>query len=151
MIKPQVTVYNQNGQIIPNNYYTVIYSNNKNPGKANVTVNFSGIFFGSKSASFIITPKTPTLNKPKSKTKKQMTVFWKKDSKISGYELQYSTSSKFTKKKTKTVKLSKSSKSKTIKKLKSGKKYYVRIRSYKTIDGKKYYSSYSAKKSIKIK
>lgn len=149
--KPQITVYNQNGQIIPNNYYTVIYSNNKNPGKANVTVNFSGIFFGSKSASFIITPKTPTLNKPKSKTKKQMTVSWKKGSKISGYELQYSTSSKFTKKKTKTVKLSKSSKNKTIKKLKSGKKYYVRIRSYKTIDGKKYYSSYSAKKSIKIK
>lgn len=149
--KPQITVYNQNGQIIPNNYYTVKYSNNKKPGKAKVTVNFSGVFFGSKSASFIITPKTPTLNKPKSKAKKQMTLSWKKDGNVSGYELQYSTSSKFSKKKTKTVKLSKSSKSKTIKKLKSGKKYYVRIRSYKTIDGKKYYSSYSAKKNIKIK
>ncbi len=147
---PQITVTNQNGQVIPSNYYTVEYSNNTKPGKANIVVNFNGIFFGTKTTTFIIMPKKPTLNKPKSK-KKQLTISWKKDKNISGYELQYSTSSKFTKKTTKTVKLGKNTTSKTIKNLKSNKKYYLRIRSYKTIDGKKYYSSYSSKKNIKVK
>lgn len=149
--KPSVTVYNQNGQKIPSAYYTVKYSSNTKPGKASVTVNFSCIFFGSKTASFIIKPQKPTQNKLKSKAKKQLNISWKKDKNVSGYEIKYSTSSKFTKKTTKTVKAGKNATSATVKKLKSGKKYYVKIRSYKTIDGKKYHSSYSSTKNIKVK
>ena len=82
---------------------------------------------------------------------KQLTATWKSVSDISGYEVQYSTSKKFTKKTTKTVKVKKSSKKTTIKKLKKGKKYYVRIRTYKTVDGKKIYSDWSKVKSVKVK
>ncbi len=149
--KPCVTVYNQSGQKIPSSYYSVKYSNNTKPGKASVTINFNGIFFGTKTASFIIVPQKPTQNKLKSKSKKQLNISWKKDKNVSGYEIKYSTSSKFTKKTTKTVKAGKNSTSATVKKLKSGKKYYVKLRSYKTINGKKYYSSYSSTKSVKVK
>ena len=83
--------------------------------------------------------------------KKQLTASWSKVSDISGYEVQYSTSKKFTKKTTKTVKVKKSSKKTTVKKLKKGKKYYVRIRTYKTVDGKKIYSDWSKVKSVKVK
>ncbi len=83
--------------------------------------------------------------------KKQLTASWSKVSDISGYEVQYSTSKKFTKKTTKTVKVKKSSKKTTIKKLTKGKKYYVRIRTYKTVNGKKIYSDWSKVKSVKVK
>ena len=149
--KPSVTVYNQSGQKIPAEYYTVKYSSNTKPGKATVKVDFNGIFFGSKTANFIIKPKKPTQKKLKSKSKKQLNVSWKKDKNVSGYEIKYSTSSKFTRKTTKTVKAGKKSTGVTVKKLKSRKKYYVKLRSYKTINGKKYYSSYSSTKSIKTK
>lgn len=82
--------------------------------------------------------------------KKSFTVSWKKHSTATGYQIQYSISSKFTS--AKTVTISKNSTvSKTIKSLKSNKKYYVRIRAYKTIDGKKYYSSWSSAKTVKTK
>jgi len=83
--------------------------------------------------------------------KKQLTASWSKVSDISGYEVQYSTSKKFSKKTTKTVKVKKSSKKTTIKKLKKGKKYFVRIRTYKTVDGKKIYSGWSTVKNVKVK
>ena len=74
------------------------------------------------------------------------TVKWKKKTKITGYQIQYSTSSKFSMKNTKTVKIKKAKTvSKKINKLKVAKKYYVRIRTYK---GKKY-SKWSKVKSIK--
>ena len=82
---------------------------------------------------------------------KQLTATWKSVSDISGYEVQYSTSKKFTKKTTKTVKVKKSSKKTTIKKLKKGKKYYVRVRTYKTVNGKKIYSGWSTVKNVKVK
>ena len=81
--------------------------------------------------------------------KKQLTASWSSVSGISGYEVQYSTSSKM--KSAKTVKLSKSSKKTTIKKLTKGKKYYVRLRTYKTVNGKKVYSDWSAVKNVKVK
>ena len=149
--KPSVTVFNQSGQKIPAAYYTVKYSGNTKPGKATVKIDFNGIFFGSKTANFIIKPKKPTQKKLKSKSKKQLNVSWKKDKNVSGYEIKYSTSSKFTRKTTKTVKAGKKSTGVTVKKLKSRKKYYVKLRSYKIINGKKYYSSYSSTKSIKTK
>ena len=80
--------------------------------------------------------------------KKKVTVKYKKVSGASGYQIQYSTNSKFKKgnKSTNTTKLSK-----TVKSLKSKKKYYVRIRTYRVVNGKKIYSSWSKVKNIKAK
>ena len=79
------------------------------------------------------------------------TVKWKKKS-CTGYQVQYSTSKKFAKKNTKTVKVKKAKTTKaTVKKLKGKKKYYVRVRTYKTVKKKKYYSKWSAKYSVTTK
>ena len=80
------------------------------------------------------------------------TVKWKKKTKITGYQIQYSTSSKFSKKSTKTVKVKKAkTTSKKITDLKSSKKYYVRVRTYKNSKKKTDYSAWSKKKSITTK
>ena len=71
---------------------------------------------------------------------------------MKGYQVQYSTSKKFTKKTTKTVKVATKKKlNKKIKGLKSGKKYYVRVRAYKMNGKKTVYSAWTAKKSVKVK
>ncbi|MCD7843097.1 MAG: S8 family serine peptidase [Clostridiales bacterium] len=82
------------------------------------------------------------------KTKK-MTVKWGKNSKATGYQIQYSTSSSFSSYKTVTVTSCKTV-SKTISSLTKGKRYYVRVRAYKTVSGTKYYSAWSSKKNVKI-
>lgn len=80
------------------------------------------------------------------------TVKWKKKTKITGYQIQYSTSSKFSMKNTKTVKIKKAKTvSKKITKLKVAKKYYVRIRTYKIVNKKTYYSNWSKKKCVTTK
>ena len=80
-----------------------------------------------------------------------MSVEWKKVSGVSGYEIQLATDKKFKKnKKTVTIKKQKTTKT-TVKKLKAKKKYYVRVRTYKTVNGKKVYSSWSKVKSVKTK
>lgn len=112
-----------------------------------------------ESTQTVTAPSQSSVKKPKStsikkltKGKKSFKVTWKKVSGVSGYQVQYSTSKKFTKKTTKT-KTYNSNKSftKTISKLKSKKKYYVRVRAYKTVNGKRIYSSWSKVKSITTK
>ena len=81
----------------------------------------------------------------------QLTVKWKKGSGITGYQIQYSTSKKFTAKTTKTVTVAGAKKiSKVLSKLTKGKTYYVRVRTYQTVSKTKYYSAWSAVKSVKI-
>lgn len=83
--------------------------------------------------------------------RKAITVSWNKDSQASGYQVLCATNSKFTKgKKTVTVKNAKTTK-KTVSKLKAGKTYYVKVRAYKTVSGKKVYGAYSAVKKIKTR
>lgn len=83
--------------------------------------------------------------------KKKLTVNWKKVSKATGYQVQVATDKKFKKNK-KSLTISKNKTiSKTIKKLKSKKKYYVRVRTYRKVGGKKVYSSWSSVKNIKTK
>lgn len=93
-------------------------------------------------------PDKPTKVKLKSSKKKRVRVQFKRVKACSGYELQISTKKSFSKKSTKTYRLGKGAKSKTIKKLKSKKKYYVRIRAYVTCKGKTYYGAYSKKRRI---
>ncbi len=83
--------------------------------------------------------------------KKAIGVHWNKANNVDGYQIQVATDKKFKKnKKTVTVKKQKTTKT-TIKKLKAKKKYYVRIRTFKTVNGKKVYSSWSKIKSVKTK
>ena len=88
--------------------------------------------------------------------KKSFTIKWKKQkSQVDGYEIAYSVSRKFPKKKTKIVTAGKGATSKKISKLKSGKKYYVRLRPYKTVKvqggRKKLYAGWSKVKTVKVK
>ena len=91
-----------------------------------------------------------TAIKKLSSGKKSITVQWKKISGISAYQVQIATNKKFTKNK-KTFKVSKKSTKVKIKNLKAKKKYYVRVRSYKTVNGKRYYSNWSVIKTVKTK
>ena len=97
-----------------------------------------------------VKPKKTSIKKL-SKGKKKFTVTWAKVSGVKGYQIQYSSDKKF-KKNNKSVTVTKQKTTKaTVKKLKSKKKYYVRVRTYKTVNGKKIYSSWSKVKSVKVK
>lgn len=97
-----------------------------------------------------VKPKKTSIKKL-SKGKKKFTVTWAKVSGVKGYQIQYSSDKKL-KKNNKSVTVTKQKKTKaTVKKLKSKKKYYVRVRTYKTVNGKKIYSSWSKVKSVKTK
>ncbi len=96
-------------------------------------------------------PKKTSISKIKAQ-KKGFKVTWKKVSNAKGYQVKYSTSKKFTKKTSKTVTVKKATTtSKTVKDLKKKKTYYVKVRSYKTVNGKKVYSDWSKVKSVKTK
>ena len=131
--------------------YTLSYKKNIYVGTATVTIKGKGKFTGSVSKTFKINPKGTTLvslSKPKTK---QIKVKWNKSSyKITGYQLQYATNSKFNSSKKATVS-KKSTTFKTLKNLKKNKKYYVRIRTYRVVDGKKYYSTWSKYKAVTTK
>ena len=107
----------------------------------------------SESAVKKITVKKPKLKKVmRVKGKKRVVkAFWSKIKGISGFEIQFSTSKKFKKSKTKTYRIKKSKTKKAFKKLKRKKKYYVRIRAYKTVKGEKHYSNWSNIKTVKTK
>ena len=98
-----------------------------------------------------VTVKKTTLKSAKNAKGKKLVVKWKKNTAGNGYQIQYSTSKKFAKgNKTKTISKNKTT-SYTIKKLKKKKTYYVRIRTYKKVSGKTYYSEWSSVKKVKIK
>ena len=94
-------------------------------------------------------PNTPKIKKLSAK-KKQLTASWSKDKTVKGYQLQYSTGRGFNRYKTVTVNSPKKIK-KTVKKLKKNTKYYVRVRSYTKLYGRKYYSEWSKIKAVKTK
>ena len=153
VIKPAVKVVNSYGKTVNRKYYTVSYKNNKNVGTASVVVTFKGAYKNNrqKTLSFTIIPKKITLNKV-SPLSKGLIAYWKKQSnQITGFQLQYSTSNKFAKAATKTVSVAKSALNNTVKKLKAGKKYYVRIRAYRIVGKKKYYSDWSNRKTVTTK
>ncbi len=153
---PSVTVKDRKGKkLVKNKDYTVSYpSKRTSVGKYTVTVKFKGKYTGTVKKSFTIKPKSTSISKL-TPGKKKFTAKWKKQtSQTTGYQIQYSTSSKFKSAKTVTVSKNKTT-SKTISKLKAKKKYYVRIRTYKTVKVKgkstKIYSSWSKSKSVTTK
>ena len=100
---------------------------------------------------FIINPKGTSISKL-SKAKKSFTVKWKKqNTQTTGYRLTYSMNSKFKTENKYVMITSNKTTSKSIKKLKAKKKYYIRICTYKTVGGTKYYSGWSSVKSVTTK
>ena len=92
----------------------------------------------------------PTKLKIANQKGRKLSVTWKKQKKISGYQIQYSTGKTFAKG-TKMTNIVKSSDKAVIKKLKKGKTYYVRMRSYQKSGSKKTYSAWSSYTKVKIK
>lgn len=150
--KPGVVVKDSAGKSLKEGTdYTVTYpSGRKNVGSYNVVVKFKGNYSGTKTLTFKINPTSTKISKV-SGGKKSLTVKYSKKSKqVTGYEVQYSTSKSFKSAKTKTVKSYKTTTAK-VTKLKAKKKYYVRVRTYKTVGKTKYYSAWSSVKSAKTK
>ncbi len=147
--KPAVTIKYNGKKLTKGTDYTVSYKNNKKVGTATVTITGTGKYTGKKTVKFAIIPKGVKLSFLIA-GKKQLTVKWAKGSGITGYEIQYSLKKNF--KDAKVVSVKKSATTETVlKKLQAKKTYYVRIRTYKTVNGKKYYSAWSAIKSKKTK
>ena len=122
-------------------------------GKATITVTASATKTyqeTTKKVTVTVNPAKVKLTGVKNYKGKKLKAYWKKNTKVTGYQIQYSTSSKFKSAKTVTVKGYKST-SKTITKLTKNKKYYVRVRTYKTVGKVNYYSGWSNVKSITIK
>lgn len=122
-------------------------------GKATITVTAASTKTyktTSKKVTVTVNPAKVKLTSVKNNAGKKMKAYWKKNSKVTGYQVQYSTSSKFKSAKTVTVKGYKNT-SKNIYKLTKNKKYYVRVRTYKTVSKTNYYSGWSNVKSVTIK
>lgn len=150
---PPVTVKDANGNALHNktDYIVQYASGRKNVGTYKVIVTLKDNYSGKKTLSFTINPKGTAISSL-SKSKKAFTAKWKRQSaQTSGYQLLYSTNSKFKSRNKYVTVSSYKTTSKTIKKLAAKKKYYVKIRTYKSVSGKKYYSGWSAAKTVVTK
>lgn len=150
---PSVTIKDANGNALHNktDYIVQYASGRKNVGTYKVIVTFKDNYSGKKTLSFTINPKGTAISSL-SKSKKAFTAKWKKQSaQTSGYQLLYSTNSKFKSRNKYVTVSSYKTTSKTIKKLAAKKKYYVKIRTYRSVSGKKYYSGWSAAKTVVTK
>ena len=130
--------------------YTVSYANNKNIGRATVTITGKGNFKGKRKIAFNILPNKTAISKLTSPAAGQIAVTWKKGSGITGYQVAYSLKKDFSDQAKKTVKGAGKT-SLTFNGLSSRKTYYVRVRTYKVVGDKKYFSTWSKIKYIKTK
>ena len=129
--------------------YTVSYSNNKKVGKATVKITGKGKYGGVITKTFKINPAKQKIQKLTAKSK-AFFIDWAQKGSATGYEIQYATNSKFTSAKKVAITNNKTDKT-TISKLSANKKYYVRVRSYTTVGGTKYYGAWSATKTVTTK
>ena len=144
-VNPTATIKYTGGDKFDSGILNVKYpAGRKEIGTYTVVLYCKGITSPVASATFKIVPKTPSAKVKRAK--KTATISWKKVSgKVTGYELVYGK----TKSLKKTTKKSVKKASVKIKKLKKTKAYYFRLRSYKTVNGKKIYSDWSKVKKIK--
>ncbi len=144
--KPTVTLAN----LVKDKDYKVTYSNNINIGKGKVTVIGIGNYKGTLTQTFQIVPAKTIATTIKSAEKGKIQLKWTKQV-CAGYEIVYSKNSNFSGT-NKRVKITGSTNiSKTTTGFQSGKKYYVKIRAYKTVNGIVYYGDYSSKFSVMVK
>lgn len=122
-------------------------------GKATITITAAATkeyTAATKKVTVTVNPAGTKLTSVKSAKAGEMTAKWSKNTKVSGYQLQYATDSSFKSAKTVTVKKAATTGT-TVKKLTKGQKYYVRVRTYKKVGSKTYYSTWSASKNVTIK
>ncbi len=147
---PVPTLTYKGKKLTKGTHFTLKYSNNKNVGTATIVITGKGIYTGRRTKTFRINPKPTTISTIKPATGK-LTINWRKQpSQTSGYQIQYSSRKDF--KTQKTIKITSAS---TVKRTLSGlarkHKYYVRIRTFRNIAGKMYYSTWSPAKSATTK
>jgi len=152
-ITPTVTVKDSSGQTVSAENYSVVYSSGRKAiGIYDVVIKFSGNYSGEVTKTFSIVPKKTKIKYGGRLKDGSLAIKWKKTKPISGYEVQVSTNKKFKKSKTYTAK-AKSKSARISKGIKSNKKYFIRIRTFKTVkyNGKKIkiYGSWSKTKAIK--
>ena len=150
-LKQSLTI--KNGDIVLTNGvdYSVEYKSNKKVGNATIVITGKGNYTGTVSKTFKIKPKGTSIKKLTTGSKRFKATWKAQKTQTTGYEVQYSTNSKF-KSGNKKVKIKKNKTiSTTVKKLKGKKKYYVRIRTYKSVNGKKIYSDWSKSKKVTTK
>lgn len=151
--EPGVAIQDASGNDLTEDVdYTLDYYNNLTVGKATVIVSGKGKYAGViAGVRFTIKPKTVTVKSVKKASSRKLNVVWDSHkTQTTGFQVRYATTKKFKSGTYKTVTLtSKSATSKALTKLKAGKTYYVKVRAYKTVDGKKIYSSWSKVKSAK--
>ena len=150
-IKQTITVKYGNTILKEGTDYKISYKNNKYVGTAKITIKGKGNYIGTINKTFKINPKGTSIKKLTA-GKKIFKATWKtQKTQTTGYQIQYSTKKSFSSGNKKITINKNKTKSTTIKNLKGKKKYYVKIRTYKTINGQKYYSSWSNVKSVKTK
>lgn len=149
--KPTVKIKGRDGKLLSATNYSVAYSNNKNVGTGKVVITYKGNYSGTVTKTFKIVPKKVTIASFSSGKAKKAIVNWvKQTTQTTGYQVQYSTTKKFDKPVTKTVSKNTTTKLE-LSKLTSGRTYYVRMRTYKKIGSKKYYSAWTDMKKALIK
>ena len=149
--KPSVVVKNHNSNKLSSSSYTITYaSGRKNVGTYKVTVKMKGNYSGTKTLTFKINPAKTTVKSLTAGKKSLKVAITKKTAQVSGYEVQYSTSKSFKSYKSKWL-TSASKTGLTLSGLKAKTTYYVRVRTYKTVNGKKVYSAWSTTKYKKTK
>lgn len=148
--KPSVVVKDSKGSTISSAHYTVTYATGcKNVGTYKVTVKMKGNYSGTKTLTFKINPVSTTVKATAANKSLKLTI-GKKATQVTGYQIQYATSKTFKSYKSKTLTSYKTT-SATLSGLKAKTTYYVRVRTYKTVNDVKYYSGWSTIVSKKTK
>lgn len=146
-ITKSVTVKAGNTKLKAGQDYSISYSANKNCGKAKMVIKGKNNYTGTYTKYFYIYPKKVSLKKVTAGKKKATVTYKKASGNVSGYQIRYSRYKSFKKSKYKYTKKTKYS----VQKLSRKKYYYIKVRAYKTVNGKKYYGAWSNYKKVKIK
>lgn len=156
-LKPKVTVKDGSYTLKKDTDYTVTYKNNTKVGNGTATIRLKGNYTGTKTATFKVLPKGTSISSL-TPAKRSFTVKWNRNSAVNGYDIEYSNLKSFSnvatakEKDALTIRYTRNTvTSRTFTGLVSGRTYYVRVRTYKTVSGKKFYSKWSAVKTVKVK
>ncbi len=143
---PSLTVRYGSSLLTKGKDYVVSAKNNKYPGKATLTLTGKGNYTGKKTVSFYIKPKRAAITSLKSPARGKVSIRMKKQTKVTGYQIYYSTRKSGGYKRLKTT-----NNLSYTKKLKSRRTYYFKVRAYKLSGKRAIYGSFSPVKSVRIK
>lgn len=148
---PSVILKDSDGKVLSKDNYTVKYqTGRKLVGKYAVKITLTGNYSGTKTLYFTIKPQSTQISSVKAKSKGFYVKWNKRTTQTSGYQIRYSNNSDMSN--AKAVVISKNSTvARTVSKLKGKKKYYIQVRTFKTVNGVKYYSAWSSKKTVTTK